>query len=64
MKHVKGYPYRSFFYLPKIGKYYHEDQLTDDEQRMYNHRYKAIEKLKPIIKKLLRINDLPRRKAG
>jgi len=57
LKTLKGYPYRSFFYLPKIKKYYHEDQLTSEEERMYNHRYKAIRKLKPIIKKLLMIND-------
>jgi len=48
---LKGYPYRSFFYLPKVKKFYHESELTDKEQRMYNHRYKAIEKLKPLILK-------------
>lgn len=51
VKILKGYPYRSFFYLPKIKKYYHEDELSEDEQKLYNHRYKAIEKLKPILKK-------------
>jgi XTP/dITP diphosphohydrolase len=51
LKALAGYPYRSFFYLPQIKKYYHEDQLTNEEQKEYNHRYKAIEKLKPIIKK-------------
>ncbi|MBI2036508.1 hypothetical protein HYT17_02670 [Candidatus Microgenomates bacterium] len=50
---LSGYPYRSFFYLPKIKKYYHEDQLSPEEQRLYNHRYKAIKKLKPTIKKVL-----------
>ncbi|MBI2031377.1 MAG: non-canonical purine NTP pyrophosphatase [Candidatus Levybacteria bacterium] len=49
LKLLKGYPYRSFFYLPKIRKYYHENDLTADEQKLYNHRYKAIQKLKPII---------------
>ncbi len=49
LKPLKGYPYRSFFYLPRIKKYYHEDQLTDEDQKLYNHRYKAIQKLKPII---------------
>ena len=50
---LEGYPYRSFFYLPKIGKYYHESELTEKEQKMYNHRYKAIQKLIPkIIEKL------------
>ncbi len=53
MNLLKGYPYRSFFYLPKIKKYYHENELTSDEQRMYNHRYKAIQKLIPIIKREL-----------
>jgi len=53
LKLLKGYPYRSFFYLPQIEKYYHEDQLTEEEEKEYNHRYKAINKLKPtIIKKL------------
>ncbi len=51
VKILKGYPYRSYFYLPKINKYYHESELSDNEQKLYNHRYKAIEKLKPIIKK-------------
>ncbi|MEK7450597.1 MAG: non-canonical purine NTP pyrophosphatase [Patescibacteria group bacterium] len=53
LKLLKGYPYRSFFYLPKIKKYYHEDQLTDREQKLYNHRYIAISRLKPIIAKVL-----------
>lgn len=57
MKNVKGFPYRSFFYVPEIKKYYQNEELTNDEQRMYNHRYKAIQKLKQIIKKVLRIND-------
>ncbi len=57
LKLLKGYPYRSFFYLPKIKKYYHENELTNEEQRMYNHRYKAIMKLKPIIAKILGLKD-------
>ena len=53
LKILKGYPYRSFFYLPKLKKYYHEDQLTDEEEKEYNHRYKAIQELKPILMKEL-----------
>ena len=54
LKLLKGYPYRSFFYLPKIKKYYHEDQLDAGEEKEYNHRYKALQKLKPtIIKELV-----------
>jgi XTP/dITP diphosphohydrolase len=52
---LKGYPYRSFFYLPKIKKYYHENQLTKEEEKEYNHRYKAIQELKQILKRELRI---------
>lgn len=49
LKHLEGYPYRSFFFIPEIRKYYHEDELTDEEQKLYNHRYKAVQKLKPVI---------------
>lgn len=51
LKIIKGYPYRSFFYLPKLEKYYHEQELTKEEQKLYNHRYIAIQKLKPLILK-------------
>lgn len=53
----KGYPYRSFFYLPQLKKYYHEKDLTQEETSLYNHRWKAIKKILPIIKKELHIND-------
>jgi XTP/dITP diphosphohydrolase len=52
-KILSGYPFRSFFYLPEIKKYYHEDDLSEDEQKLYNHRYKAIQKILPIIKQEL-----------
>lgn len=57
LKLLKGYPYRSFFYLPKLKKYYHENELTKSEQKLYNHRYIAIQKLKPILIRELMIND-------
>lgn len=53
LKLLQGYPYRSFFYLPQIQKFYHEQELTEEEQKHYNHRYKAVKKLKPIIKEKL-----------
>lgn len=53
LKLLEGYPYRSFFYLPQLQKYYHEQDLSEDEQKVYNHRYKAISKLLPIIKRQL-----------
>ena len=55
LKLLKGYPYRSFFYIPKLKKYYHENQLSEKEEKLYNHRYKAIKKLKPIINEILKI---------
>ena len=55
MKLLHGYPYRSFFYLPDVQKYYHESELTKDEMKKYNHRYMAVEKLKFVIKKVLGI---------
>ena len=55
MSLLEGYPYRSFFYLPEIRKFYHENDLTPEEMKLYNHRYIAIEKLKPIIERELRV---------
>ncbi len=54
MKLLKGYPYRSFFYIPEIKKYYHESELNPQEEKLYNHRYKAMQKLKLILKKELK----------
>lgn len=58
LKILKGYPYRSFFFLPKINKFYHESELSKKEERLYNHRYKAITKLKPTIKKQLGLTSI------
>lgn len=52
-KRTKGYPFRSLLYLPKIGKYYHHDDLTAEENIKYNHRGKALKKLRRIILKNL-----------
>ena len=52
---MQGFPYRSFFYLPELGKYYHDEDLTEEEKKNYNHRYKAIQKLKKIIQHELHI---------
>lgn len=49
----KGYPYRSFFFLPELDKYYFESELTPEEQKKYNHRVIAVEKLKPLLKREL-----------
>ncbi len=48
---MKGYPFRSFFYLPKIKKFFYENELSKEEQRLYNHRYKAVQKIIPKILK-------------
>lgn len=48
-----GLPYRSFFFLPELGKYYLETELTTEETKAYNHRYKALQKMTPIIKQVL-----------
>lgn len=53
IKKVVGYPFRSFFYIPQIMKYFFEDELSLEEQKLYNHRWKAISKLKPTIRRML-----------
>lgn len=55
IKLSRGYPYRSFFYLPRLKRYYHEKDLTPAQTKLYNHRYRAIQKLKPIILKVLEL---------
>jgi XTP/dITP diphosphohydrolase len=55
MNLLRGFPFRAYFYLPAIQKYYHEGDLTLSERAIYNHRYVAVEKLKPIIKRELNL---------
>jgi XTP/dITP diphosphohydrolase len=51
----QGFPYRSILFLPKINKYYNANELTTEENEVYNHRKKALIELKPfIIKELSR----------
>ena len=52
-KRTAGFPFRSLLYLPGLKKFYNEDDLTEEENLKYNHRGKALVKLKKIIKKLL-----------
>ncbi|MBI3980875.1 non-canonical purine NTP pyrophosphatase [Candidatus Microgenomates bacterium] len=48
---IPGFPYRSLLYLPEIDKFYHSQEMTQKETEKYNHRKKALEKLKKIIRK-------------
>lgn len=52
IKQSKGYPYRSFFFLPQLNKYYFESELTPEELKIYNHRYLAVQKLREILTKV------------
>lgn len=49
----KGFPYRSLLFLPDLNKFYNHDELTEEENTTYNHRRKAVEDLKPLIKDLV-----------
>lgn len=46
---TQGFPYRSLLFLPEINKFYDQRELTPEENIRYNHRRRAVEKLKPII---------------
>lgn len=50
----EGFPYRSLLYLPEIHKFYNHDELDKEEHMAYNHRRRALEKLKPIIQRFLK----------
>jgi XTP/dITP diphosphohydrolase len=54
-KRVSGFPYRSLLYFPEINKYYDYQEFTPEEAEKYNHRRRAVERLKPIIQKWLRM---------
>lgn len=45
-----GFPFRSLLYLPQISKFYNYDVLSKEENEEYNHRKKALDKLKPSIR--------------
>ena len=45
----EGFPYRSILYLPELKKFYDHMSFTPEETERYNHRKKALEKLKPAI---------------
>lgn len=44
-----GFPFRSLFFLPEINKFYNHDVLTPEENERFNHRRKALDKLKEQI---------------
>jgi len=46
---TEGFPYRSFFFLPKLNKFYHDSELSADENKKYNHRRSAVRSLIPIL---------------
>lgn len=48
----EGFPYRSILYIPELGKFYDHVSFTPEETERYNHRKKALEKLKPILTSL------------
>ncbi len=54
---IKGFPYDIFFYVPALKKYYEKAMLSEEEHKQYNHRYKAIQKLKSILIRELEINS-------
>ncbi|KKR34368.1 MAG: Non-canonical purine NTP pyrophosphatase [Candidatus Gottesmanbacteria bacterium GW2011_GWC2_39_8] len=44
-----GFPFRSLFFIPELNKFYNHDSLTKEENERYNHRKKALDKIKNII---------------
>lgn len=50
---TSGFPYRSLLFLPEINKYYDHDLLTPEETDRFNHRKRALDKLKPILAQIV-----------
>ena len=51
-KIIPGYPFRSLFYIPKIGKVL--AKMTEEEEMSISHRKKIIEELLPVIEKMIK----------
>lgn len=49
--HIPGYPFRSVFYIPTMKKVFAE--MTEEEEMLVSQRKKAVEKLLPIIEKII-----------
>lgn len=50
---MQGFPYRSLLLIPEINKFYNEYELTQEEDKKYNHRKRALEQLKPLLRQTL-----------
>lgn len=50
---VDGFPYRSILFIPEMNKFYDQNIMTPEETEKHNHRKRAVEQLKPILKTLL-----------
>lgn len=48
-----GFPFRSLLWIPQLKKFYNEDEFTESETKKYNHRYRAIAKIKNQLFKYL-----------
>lgn len=55
----QGFPFRSIFYLPKISKFYNPKEMSREEERKYNHRGKALRKLKSFLQRIILKEDNP-----
>jgi XTP/dITP diphosphohydrolase len=48
-----GFPFRRLLWIPEIKKFYNEDELSESETKKYNHRYRAVAKLKCVLDKYI-----------
>jgi len=52
-RRTPGFPYRTLLFLPEINKFYDHTVLTPEETDRLNHRKKAVEAIKPVLKRTL-----------
>ena len=45
----EGFPYRSILFIPEMNKYYDQNVMTIEEAQRYNHRKRALERMKPYL---------------
>lgn len=52
-KIIPGYPFRSFFFVPKFGKLIMD--LSFEQEKQVNHRYQVVKKALSTIKRILKV---------
>ncbi len=55
----EGFPYRSILFIPELNKFYDHESFSPEETERYNHRKRALDKIRPAIRSMLTGRSAP-----